>query len=197
MAALKHAAKNRNYLRKNVVFCFQPGEEGKGGANKLFKLKPDLLESIQECYAIHFYNGMYPGTVALGKGPVTAHSSRFFIEIEGKSTHCMAPQGGIDANFIGCQLVGQLYSLIGLKVPPLHGATLVVYKISGGGEAAKVSNKFELAATIKVTTTLDFQKLEKTITDLTHNLSSAYDAKANIRFITGNQSLMQIYTGQF
>lgn len=134
--------------------------------------------------------------IALGKGPVTAHSSRFFIEIEGKSTHCMAPQGGIDANFIGCQLVGQLYSLIGLKVPPLNGSTLVVYKIIGGGEATRVSNKFELAATMKVTTTLDFQKLEKTITDITNNLCSAYGAKANIRFITGNHPLMQIYTDQ-
>lgn len=139
---------------------------------------------------------MYPGMIALGKGPVTALSSRFTIEIEGKSTHCMAPQGGIDANFIGCQLVGQLYSLIGLKVPPLNGATLVVYKIFGGGDAAKVSNKFELTATIRVTNTLDFQKLEKTITDLSNNLCWAYGAKANIRFITGNYSLMQIYTGQ-
>jgi metal-dependent amidase/aminoacylase/carboxypeptidase family protein len=187
IAALRHAAKHRQDLKRNLVFCFQPGEEGKGGASKLFKAKPDLLEGIKECYAIHFYNGMYPGTIALGKGTITAHSSRLLIDIEGKSTHCMGPHVGIDANYIGCVLVGQLYSLISLKVPPLNGATLVVFKVSGGGEAIRVSNRFELAASIRVTSTLDFQKLEKTITDLTNSLCSAYGAKANIRFITGNQ----------
>ena len=106
----------------------------------------------------------------------------------------MAPNAGIDANYIGCILVGQLYSLISLKVSPLHGATLVVYKISGGGDASKVSNRFELAATIKATTTLDFQKLQQTITDLTNGLCLAYGAKANIRFITGNRPSTQTST---
>ena len=54
----------------------------------------------------------------------------------------MLPYAGVDANFIGCTLVTQLYSLISMKVPPLEGATLVVYHISGGSNGPKVSDSF-------------------------------------------------------
>lgn len=152
IAALKHTAKHREHLRRNVIFCFQPGEEGKAGASKLFEAKPDLLEGVEECYAIHFTNAGYPGAIGLGKGPVTALSSRLTIKIEGTSSHCMIPNTGVDANFIGCSLVGQLYALIGMKVPPLEGATLVVYQVTGGTNNAKVSDHFELSASIRTTT---------------------------------------------
>jgi len=44
--ALLYTAKNKQYLKRNVVFCFQPGEEGVGGASKLFKQRPDLLKEV-------------------------------------------------------------------------------------------------------------------------------------------------------
>jgi metal-dependent amidase/aminoacylase/carboxypeptidase family protein len=140
--ALKHAAKNRDQLKRNLIFCFQPGEEGKAGASKLFKAKPDLLEGVHNCYALHFMNAAYPGVIALAKGAVTAMTSSLTIIIEGKSSHCMCPNAGVDANFIGCTLVTQLYSLIGMKIPPLEGATLVVKQVVGGGNVAKVSDRF-------------------------------------------------------
>jgi metal-dependent amidase/aminoacylase/carboxypeptidase family protein len=79
----------------------------------------------------------------------------------------MSPQAGIDANFIGCTLVGQLYSLIGMKVPPLEGATLVIYSVTGGGASAKVSDQFELAGSLRVTSVASFERLQQTITQLT------------------------------
>ncbi|XP_031472909.1 uncharacterized protein LOC116245569 [Nymphaea colorata] len=152
LVALRYTAKHRDQLRRNVIFCFQPGEEGKAGASKLFKAKPDLLDHVDECYAIHFMNAAYPGTIALGKGAVTALTSSLAISIEGKSAHCMMPNVGVDANFIGCTLVTQLYSLIGMKVPPLEGATLVVKQVAGGGTVAKAltaSTRKKLEASIK------------------------------------------------
>lgn len=81
--------------------------------------KPDLLNSVDNCYALHFMNSAPPGVIYLASGPVTAISIRVNIVIEGVSVHCMSPNFGIDANFIGCTLVTQLYSLIGLKIAPL------------------------------------------------------------------------------
>jgi metal-dependent amidase/aminoacylase/carboxypeptidase family protein len=72
----------------------------------------------------------------------------------------MSPNAGIDANFIGCTLVTQLYSLIGMKIPPLEGATLVIYHVKGGENAAKISNNFELNGSVRVTTMESFYKLE-------------------------------------
>ena len=142
ITAIQLAARNKHKLKRNLVFCFQPGEEGKGGAKKLFEAKPDLLNEVDECYAIHFRNDALPGKIFLSKGPVTALSAKLHIKIAGKSAHLMLPYAGVDANFIGCTLVTQMYSLIGMKVPPLEGATLVVYHISGGSNGPKVSDSF-------------------------------------------------------
>ena len=54
----------------------------------------------------------------------------------------MVPNAGIDANYIGCVLVTQIYSVIGMKVPPLEGATMIVYRIQGGALSGKVSDNF-------------------------------------------------------
>lgn len=62
---------------------------------------------------------MTVGQLKIPKGPVTALSNRFTISIKGKSAHCMAPHVGIDANYIGCSLVTQLYSLLQMMVPTL------------------------------------------------------------------------------
>lgn len=83
------------------------------------KARPDLLNGVDNCFAIHFMNSAPPGEIYLSKGPVTAISVRVHIVIEGVSVHCMSPNFGIDANFIGCTLVTQLYSLIGLNIAPL------------------------------------------------------------------------------
>ncbi len=88
----------------------------------------------------------------MGKGPVTAITARLSIKFEGKSAHLMMPHAAIDANFIGCTLVTQLYSLIGMKIPPLEGATLVIYYVNGGAMSTKVSDRFELVGSVRVTT---------------------------------------------
>ena len=83
MAALLSAAKiiaeNRANLKKKVVFCFQPGEEGKYGAQKLLEELPSLMEAVNKCFALHFHNAINPGEVKLEPGPVTALSNRFKI----------------------------------------------------------------------------------------------------------------------
>ena len=133
MAILLMAAKiivaNREKLRKKITFCFQPGEEGKRGAYKLFTSYPSILDNIDHCYAIHADNSMKAGQIKLAKGPVSALSNRFSIKIKGKSAHCMLPHVGVDANYIGCTLVSQLYSISSMTVPTLEGSTLVVYKV--------------------------------------------------------------------
>jgi len=119
ISAIKIIAEYRAHLRKNITFCFQPGEEGKGGASALFKAVPDLLNGIDHCFALHLGNHVNVGKLLIGKGGVTSTTSRFTIQIEGKSAHSFCPNAGIDANYIGCQLVTQLYALTHMKIPPL------------------------------------------------------------------------------
>jgi metal-dependent amidase/aminoacylase/carboxypeptidase family protein len=53
LMAAKIIVANKEKLRKKVTFCFQPGEEGKRGAFKLFNAYPTLLDNIDHCFALH------------------------------------------------------------------------------------------------------------------------------------------------
>jgi len=75
---------------------------------------------------------------------VTALSNRFTITIQGRSAHCLAPQAGIDANYIGCTLVSQLYALSAQTIAPMEGSSLVIVKVEGGSSVAKVSDNFTI-----------------------------------------------------
>lgn len=115
----------------------------------MFQCYPSLTEAVQHCFALHFNNSLPCGWVTVDPGPVTALSNRFTITIEGKSSHCLAPNAGVDANFIGCSLVSQIYSLAGMSIPPLEGGSLVIYKVEGGSNVAMVSNLFTIMGSIR------------------------------------------------
>lgn len=77
LSVAKLVASERAFLSKKIVFCFQPGEEGKKGASKLLYAYPSLMEAVKNCYALHFHNAINPGWIKLDPGPVTALSNRF------------------------------------------------------------------------------------------------------------------------
>lgn len=180
MMAAQIISTHRERLTKKVTFCFQPGEEGKRGAFKLFTYYPQILDGIENCYAIHSDNTLKVGLIKLGKGPVSALSNRFTITIRGKSAHCMAPHVGIDANYIGCSLVGQLYSLLPMTVPTLEGSTLVVYKAEGGSNTATVSDNFNILATVRTFSTKTYEDLKERITNRSINWCESYGASATV-----------------
>jgi amidohydrolase len=149
ISTIKIVARERAELRKRILFCFQPGEEGKRGAYKLFNTRPSLMEAVNHCYALHFHNAIRPGQVKIDSGPVTALSNRFAIAIKGRPAHCLAPHGGVDANYLGCTLVSQLYALSAQTIAPMEGSSLVIYKVEGGSSVVKVSDNFEVVGSLR------------------------------------------------
>lgn len=119
ISAIHIVANYRVALKRNIVFCFQPGQEGKGGAAKLFKIKPDLLDNIDQCFALHLANNAFVGSISIDTGAITALSCRFKVQINGVSAHTMIPYVGVDANFIGCLVVTQMYNLVSMNVPAM------------------------------------------------------------------------------
>ena len=182
LTAIKLISQERAFLQKKVLFCFQPGEEGKRGASKLLQQLPSLKEAVNRCYALHFHNGMYPGSVKIDSGSVTALSNKFSITIQGRAAHCLAPNEGVDANYIGCSLVSQLYALNGQTVPPLEGSSLVIYKVEGGTGAVMVSDAFRIEGSVRTFSLDAYEKLKERITNLSNAISLSFGAKAELNF---------------
>ncbi len=58
----------REKIRKNILFLFQPAEEGKGGAKRVLESEVIQNYQIRKCFALHV-SGKYPlGSVATKSG---------------------------------------------------------------------------------------------------------------------------------
>jgi len=82
---------------QNILFLFQPAEEGKGGAERL--LKDSIWDKFQisNVHALHV-NGKLPvGTISSKPGIFFANTAEIDVTITGKSSHVAFPEMGIDA----------------------------------------------------------------------------------------------------
>jgi len=82
---------------QNILFLFQPAEEGKGGAERLLQDSIWKNFEIGDVHALHV-NGKLPvGTISSKPGIFFANTAEIDVTITGKSSHVAFPEMGIDA----------------------------------------------------------------------------------------------------
>lgn len=94
-------------LAGNVVFMFQPGEEGHHGAR--FMLDEGLLDVVEprptRAFALHV-STLYPtGTINVRPGPMMAAADRVVIVVKGRGGHASAPHLAADPVSVAAEIV--------------------------------------------------------------------------------------------
>ena len=79
----------------DVVFLFQPDEEGSGGAQRM--IDTGALEGVSAVFGGHVSNELPLGTVGVRYGKFHAASDVITIRVHGKSCHGASPEQGADA----------------------------------------------------------------------------------------------------
>ncbi|MDZ7760677.1 MAG: M20 family metallopeptidase [Desulfovermiculus sp.] len=95
-------------LQGNMVFLFQPAEEGPGGAKPM--IQTGVLENpqVDEAFAFHLWPDLDLGSIGIRSGPLMAAMSRFQITIQGQGGHAAMPHKCVDALDVGVQVVNAL-----------------------------------------------------------------------------------------
>ena len=65
---------------------------------------------------------------------MSASSDRFFITIDGKSSHGSEPDGGIDAVTIGAQVISALQTIVSRSISPQDTVVLTIGKVTAGSQ---------------------------------------------------------------
>jgi N-acetyldiaminopimelate deacetylase len=92
---LKHVVKRK--INKNIIFLFQPGEEGGGGAEKI--INSGILDDykIEKAFALHVTDEYKVGVIASTPGILFASAFEIDIELFGTSAHVAFPENGKNA----------------------------------------------------------------------------------------------------
>jgi amidohydrolase len=148
VGAARLLAARRDRLAGRVVFMFQPGEEGFGGADVM--LNEGLLETagpVDRAFAIHVTPVLPSGLVAGRAGALMASADAFDVTVTGKGGHASMPYDAVDPVPVACEMVTALQTMVTRRVPAFDPAVLTVGSIVAG----TTSNVIPETAVLKLT----------------------------------------------
>lgn len=173
----------RDKLRGQVLFIFQPAEEGPpdgetGGASRmmaegLFKIaKPDAV------FGMHVIASLPTGVIGYRSGPMMAGSDSFTIDVTGRQTHGSRPWGGIDPIVAASQIVMGLQTIVSRQVDITAIPTVIsVGAIKGGVRSNIIPDSVEMIGTLR---TFDkgvradvIQRMDKTVKSIAASSGAA------------------------
>ncbi len=171
-----------NPINDDLLFVFQPAEEGPGGAEPMLQSEemqgwmPDLI------FALHIAPEYPVGTIAVKEGLLFANTSELFIELKGKGGHAARPHETNDMVVAACTLVSQLQTIISRNVDPLDSAVITIGKITGGTVQNIIAEKARLEGTIRTLSPESMKKVKKRIEALVKGIEAGFECEATIDY---------------
>ncbi|MED4203392.1 N-acetyldiaminopimelate deacetylase [Neobacillus mesonae] len=171
-----------NPIDDDLLFIFQPAEEGPGGAEPMLKTKemqewmPDMI------FALHIAPEYPVGAVAVKEGLLFANTSELFIDLKGKGGHAAMPHQTNDMVIAACALVSQLQTIIARNVNPLDSAVITIGKITGGTVQNIIAETARLEGTIRTLTPESMAKVKHRIEAIVAGIETGFECEVNIDY---------------
>ena len=155
MGAAEVLANMKDELAGNVMFVFQPAEEGapqgeEGGAELM--LKQGIFKKYQPdvAFGLHITSSLPSGAIGYRAGPAMASADRFEIIIKGRQTHGSTPWNGVDPIAAAAQVVNGVNNIVSRHINITKEPAVVSFgKIAGGVRNNIIPEEVELVGTIR------------------------------------------------
>jgi N-acetyldiaminopimelate deacetylase len=180
LGVLTHFTENR--VDDDLVFLFQPAEEGPGGAlpmmasNEFQEWKPDFM------VALHIAPEYPVGTIATREGILFANTSELFIDLHGKGGHAAFPHETKDMIVAGSHLVTQLQTIVSRNIDPLDSGVITIGKITGGTVQNIIAENARLEGTIRTLSDDTMKIMKSRIEAIVSGIEVSFDCKATIDY---------------
>lgn len=178
----KYAIQNRNRIRDDLIFIFQPAEEGPGGAEIM--VKEGILKKfkIDRIIGMHIFPEYQQGKIAAKKGAMMARNGEITITVKGKSAHGAMPQEGSDAIVAAASLILALQTIISRNIDPMQNAVLTLGKVSGGKAKNIIAEEAVIEGTIRAFDDDVYNCLANRITEVAEGTEKTFNCNVIVDF---------------
>jgi hippurate hydrolase len=192
VAALVGAARILHTLRAelagDVVFMFQPGEEGPGGADLM--VREGLLDAagrrVDAAYALHVYSAEYPRGMWFGRpGPLMAAVDEVQVRVVGRGGHGSAPFRTRDPIPAACEMVLALQSLVTRTFDVFDPVVVTVGRIAGGTKENIIPDDAVFEATLRTLSEENRAALRERFERLVAGIAAAHGLTVEVDFTAG------------
>jgi amidohydrolase len=175
-------------LPGNVIFMFQPGEEGSGGARLM--IEEGVLDAAGErpvaAYALHVASGMLPVGVAASKaGPAMAAADTLHVTVRGRGGHGSQPHHAADPIPVACEIVTALQTMVTRQFDVFDPVVLTVGTFHAGTADNVIPDDAAFVATVRTFSAASRDKVRESSLRLVAQIAAAHGLSASAEFVDG------------
>ena len=191
--AAKMLSERKATLPGRVLFMFQPGEEGYGGAE--YMLDEGILDvgpnrdgsesPLTAAYALHITSSLPAGFIGTKGGPIMASSDVLRIEVKGKGGHASEPFRTLDPVPVACEIVTALQAFVTRRVEIWDPAVITVTKLIAGTATNVIPEVARVEGTIRAMSAATRKKVHDGIKRVAEGIATAHDMEATVEVELG------------
>lgn len=138
-----------NLPEKNIIFVFQPGEEGAGGARKMIESGVFDGYEIESAHALHVSDDFEVGEIASNDNVLFAIPREVDLEFFGKSGHAAFPERGHDALAAAADFLCTIEHVIHKNLNPTNIFHAHFGKLTSGSARNVTSDYSKIEGTLR------------------------------------------------
>jgi amidohydrolase len=178
---------HRDQLRGDVVFMFQPGEEGFGGAGHM--LTEGVLEAAGpragRAYGIHVIAGKFPrGQFTTRPGTLMAASDGLMVTVNGTGGHGSAPHRAQDPVSVAAEIVVALQTMVTRQFDIFDPVVITVGSFHGGTRRNIIPQQASFEATVRTFSVAARERIAAASVRLCESIAAAHGMSADAVYTT-------------
>jgi hippurate hydrolase len=178
---------HRDQLAGDVVFMFQPGEEGHNGAGVM--IGEGVLDAagprVQRAYGMHVISGGIPrGQFTTRPGTLMASSDSLRVTVQGTGGHGSAPHRSQDPVTVAAEMVVSLQAMVTRQFSIFDPVVLTVGLFRAGTRRNIIPAEATFEATVRAFSPGARERIETASVRLCQGIAAAHGLTADVRYVT-------------
>lgn len=180
-------AKRRHELAGDVIFMFQPGEEGHNGAQVM--IDEGVLEAAGKrpigAYGVHMASDMASGVFTTRPGSYMAAFCQLNVSVNGRGGHGSRPYQTLDPIQVAAEIIGALQVFITRRFNVFDPVVLTVGSFHSGTVPNVIPDSATFQAGIRCFSKDIEDRLEKELPELVRGIAQGHQLTASVTFERG------------
>lgn len=176
----------------NVLFVFQPAEEGGGGADYMVKegaldgvAHGGIGEPVTRMFGLHGWPSLELGTVATRPGPLLAATDEIEITIQGTQCHAAFPHLGTDTVVASANVISALQTIPSRAIAPTESCIVTIATIHAGTANNVIPASVRMTGTVRTLSDDTRARTKQRFFDIVNHTAQAHGCTADIRYDEG------------
>jgi amidohydrolase len=175
-------------LAGNVIFMFQPGEEGPGGGRIM--VEEGVLDAAGErpvaAYALHVASGLLPfGLCASRPGTIMAAADTLHVTVHGRGGHGSQPHRAADPIPAACEIVLALQTMVTRRFDVFDPVVITVGTFHAGTTDNVIGDDAHFIATVRSFSPEARAAVQEAAPRLVTDIATAHGLTASVEFRDG------------